>query len=158
MTTTQAAQVEVVKAAPKAAQKKGASKPAPKASQKAKAAPKAKGPSFALMAGGARPGAGDRLKAHTQAVLELYGMDKGAAVEKAQLRKVVGDQAIRYNVDKGAFKVEGGKVSLTEQGAAFFKERLAKLDSAIIQAYKDVLTKGEPVELVCKNKEQIVAL
>lgn len=157
MTTTQAAQVEVVKAAPKAAQKKGASKPAPKGAQK-KGAPKAKGPSFALMAGGARPGAGDRLKAHTQAVLELYGMDKGAAVEKAQLRKVVGDQAIRYNVDKGAFKVEGGKVSLTEQGAAFFKERLAKLDAAIIQAYKDVLTKGEPVELVCKNKEQIVAL
>ena len=103
-------------------------------------------------------GAGDRLKAHTQAVLELFGMDKGAAVEKAQLRKVVGDQAIRYNVDKGAFKVEGGKVSLTEQGAAFFRERLAKLDAAIIQAYKEVLTKGEPVELVCKNKEQIVAL
>lgn len=152
MTTTQAAQVEVVKAAPKAAQKKAAPKAKPKA------APKAKGPSFALMAGGARPGAGDRLKAHTQAVLELYGMDKGAAVEKAQLRKVVGDQAIRYNVDKGAFKVEGGKVSLTEQGAAFFRERLAKLDAAIIQAYKDVLSKGEPVELVCKNKEQIVAL
>lgn len=152
MTTTQAAQVEVVKAAPKAAQKKAAPKAKPKA------APKAKGPSFALMAGGARPGAGDRLKAHTQAVLELYGMDKGAAVEKAQLRKVVGDQAIRYNVDKGAFKVEGGKVSLTEQGAAFFRDRLAKLDSAIIQAYKDVLTKGEPVESVCKNKEQIVAL
>lgn len=150
MTTTQAAQV-----APKAAQK-AAPKAKPKAAQKA--APKAKGPSFALMAGGARPGAGDRLKAHTQAVLELYGMDKGAAVEKAQLRKVVGDQAIRYNVDKGAFKVEGGKVSLTPQGAAFFKERLAKLDAAIIQAYKEVLTKGEPVELVCKNKEQIVAL
>lgn len=152
MTTTQAAQVEVVKAAPKAAQKKAAPKAKPKA------APKAKGPSFALMAGGARPGAGDRLKAHTQAVLELFGMDKGAAVEKAQLRKVVGDQAIRYNVDKGAFKVEGGKVSLTPQGAAFFKERLAKLDAAIIQAYKEVLTKGEPVEAVCKNKEQIVAL
>ncbi len=142
MTTTQVAQV-----APKAK---------PKA--KPKAAQKAKGPSFALMAGGARPGAGDRLKAHTQAVLELFGMDKGAAVEKAQLRKVVGDQAIRYNVDKGAFKVEGGKVSLTPQGAAFFKERLAKLDAAIIQAYKEVLTKGEPVESVCKNKEQIVAL
>lgn len=153
MTTTQAAQV-TKPAAPKAA-----TKPAQKkAPAKAKATPKAKGPSFALMAGGARPGAGDRLKAHTQAVLELFGMDKGAAVEKAQLRKVVGDQAIRYNVDKGAFKVEGGKVSLTEQGAAFFRERLAKLDSAIIQAYKEVLTKGEPVELVCKNKEQIVAL
>lgn len=153
MTTTQAAQVTkptAPKAATKPAQKK--------APAKAKTAPKAKGPSFALMAGGARPGAGDRLKAHTQAVLELYGMDKGAAVEKAQLRKVVGDQAIRYNVDKGAFKVEGGKVSLTEQGAAFFKERLAKLDAAIIQAYKDVLTKGEPVESVCKNKDQIVAL
>ena len=153
MTTTQAAQVT------KSAAPKAATKPAQKkAPAKAKPAPKAKGPSFALMAGGARPGAGDRLKAHTQAVLELFGMDKGAAVEKAQLRKVVGDQAIRYNVDKGAFKVEGGKVSLTPQGAAFFKERLAKLDAAIIQAYKEVLTKGEPVEAVCKNKDQIVAL
>lgn len=152
--------LEVVKA-PKAATKAAAAKPAAKAAQKpqTKAKPAAKAKlAYCLTAGAARPASGARLYAHTQAVLDLTGLVKGAAVDKSLLVKVMGDQAVRYNVSKGAFAIDNGKVSLTVAGKAAFESRIAKLDTALVDAYKAVMSEGKPVESVCKNKDLIQAV
>lgn len=172
--TTQTAAVEItktaVKAAPKAAPKKAATEakaPAKAAVKavtkpaKAKAATKAKAPKkgatvkFVMVN---RPASGGHLLAYTQAVLTLTGLDQGAAVPKAQLRKIMGDTAIRYHIDKGTLSQAEGSISVTDAGAFSFGDRLAKIDQSLVDAYMEVMTKGEPVESVCKNKANILAL
>lgn len=162
MTTSAQVAKPAVKAVTKAASKPVSPKAAPakKAAPKAAAKPaKAKGElKYSLVAGVARPVSGSLLHAHTQAVFELTGLDKGAAVEKATLRKVMGDTALRYNINEGKFAVADGKVSLTAAGQAMIASRAAKIDSALVDAYKEVMTTGKPVESVCKNKDAIVAI
>lgn len=106
-----------------------------------------------------RPVSGNRLFAFTQAVQELYGMDKGKAVERATFAKVVGATAINYHKGKGTYTIdEKGMVSITAAGKASFANRAGRIDPALVEAYKAVLTTGKPHDAVCKNADLIKAV
>lgn len=180
METTQAT-VEVVKTAQKAAVKpvakpkaKAATKPAVKAAEsKAKPAAKAKpataskskpkavsGLQFHLMAGVARPGSGASLYAHTRAVLELTGMDKGKKVAVSILRKVMGETGVRYNVKEGKFAQDAeGFVTLTAGGKiALLESRKGKIDDAMVEGYKAIMTTGKADGKLVKMQDAIVKI
>lgn len=128
----------------------------PRAKAAAKAKPKAAAVKFALVD---RPVAGNRLYAFTQAVQELFGMDKGKAVPRAEFAKVVGATAINYHKGKGTYDVDDkGMVTITPAGKASFANRAGRIDPALVEAYKAVLTTGKPSDAVCKNADLILKL
>lgn len=147
-TTTTTAKATTAKAVPAKPRAKAATKPRAKA---AAAAVK-----FALVD---RPVAGNRLYAFTQAVQELFGMDKGKAVPRAEFAKVVGATAINYHKGKGTYDVDDkGMVTITAAGKASFANRAGRIDPALVEAYKAVLTTGKPSDAVCKNADLILKL
>lgn len=159
MTTQVSAQV--TKPATKAAAKAKTVPAKAKAATKAKAAakPKAAAASAVKFALVDRPVSGNRLYAFTQAVQELFGMDKGKAVPRAEFAKVVGATAINYHKGKGTYAVDDkGMVTITAAGKASFANRAARIDPALVEAYKAVLTTGKPSDAVCKNADLILKL
>lgn len=130
-----------------------ATKPASAKSTASKAKPKAAtGVNFSLMAG-VRPTSGANLYAHTQAVLELTGMNKGKGASKSLLAMVMGETAVRYNMKEGKFETNAkGDVVLTAGGAAQFAAR--NVDPANVELFKALLSTGKPNTL-CKNADFI---
>lgn len=131
-------------------------KPRAKAATKAKPKAAAAAVKFALID---RPVSGNRLFAFTQAVQELYGMDKGKAVDRATFAKVVGATAINYHKGKGTYAIDDkGMITITAAGKASFANRAGRIDPALVEAYKAVLTTGKPHDAVCKNADLIKAV
>lgn len=148
--TTQA--VQATKAT-KAVPAKPRAKAAPK---KATASKAAQGVAFALVD---RPSSGNRLYAFTQAVQELYGMDKGKGVQRATFAKVVGATAINYHKNKGTYAIsEDGTVTITAAGKASFASRAGRIDRDLVDAFKSVMSTGKPHDAVCKNADMIKAV
>lgn len=151
MTTQVTAQATTTKTTTKTA-----AKPRAKAAPKARAKAAAAAVQFALVD---RPVAGNRLYAFTQAVQELYGMDKGKAVARAEFAKVVGATAINYHKGKGTYTVDDkGMITISAAGKASFANRAGRIDPALVEAFKAVLTTGKPHDAVCKNADLILKL
>lgn len=153
MTTQVSAQVTKTAAKTAAKAVPAKAKAATKAKPKAAAASAVK---FALVD---RPVSGNRLYAFTQAVQELFGMDKGKAVPRAEFAKVVGATAINYHKGKGTYAVDDkGMVTITAAGKASFANRAGRIDPELVEAYKAVLSTGKPHDAVCKNADLILKL
>lgn len=151
------------KAAPKAkpatkAAKPTATKPAGKAkpaSAKTKVARRAAAYGLATHI---RPGSGKALQAHTEAVLQFFGLHgKNGQVMKADLVKVMGATAVAYHANplQGNFvEVEPGALALSERGRLVFADRASKMADdakALVATYLAILTTGKPDGKVVKD-------
>lgn len=86
-------------------------------------------------------------------------MDKGKAVARAEFAKVVGATAINYHKGKGTYTIDDkGMVAISAAGKASFANRAGRIDPALVEAYKAVLTTGKPHDAVCKNADLILKL
>lgn len=103
-----------------------------------------------------RPVAGAHLFAYTAAWLSLTGMDKGAAIPRAELVKIAGERAAAYHLKAGNLKAGKDGISVTAKGAAAFSART--VDPQIVDAYKGVLTTGKPSDVARVKAEHIVSL
>lgn len=92
----------------------------------------------------ARPKEGQRLFAHTQAVLELLGLNKGKSVDRPRLVTYIGMRALCYHVGNGNFAESGATLTMTKQGKAFFAER--KTDPAVVDGFLSVFRTGKANE------------
>lgn len=151
-------------AAAKPAKKASAAKPA----QKAKAAPRAASAKktgakagtvsarFGLAAF-VRPQSGKALQCHTQAVLEFFGLDKGASANKRDLRNVMGDTAVAYHLKATVanFQEKDGMISLSVRGKTVFASRVEAFndqDKALVKTFLSVMTTGKPDGRWAKDK------
>lgn len=135
-----------------------AATPAPKATSpaKTKAAPKAAKTKAATKSKVAvrtvhplisPPSAGALLKAHTAAVLRVFGLTKqGTKVPRTVLNKVWGPTAVGYHHKKGNMVTEEGQVSTTANGVKFFSART--VDDKLVAQYEAALKDGKTSELV----------
>lgn len=105
----------------KVAAKPAAKKVAPTVKRTVRKAP-ANQVKFVVM-DGARPTAGNRLAGFTAAWLNLTGIMKGNAVQRATLVKIAGETAIAYHTRNGNFEKTETGLKLSEKGAMFFELR-----------------------------------
>lgn len=89
----------------------------------------------------ARPKAGGRLYAHTQATFELFGMLKGKAIARARLEPFIGMKAICHHVSIGNLAEKGADIFLTKQGREQFAKR--KVDREVVDAFLSVFKTGK---------------
>lgn len=100
---------------------------------------------FFVFVEGARPGSGERLKAHTNAVLSFLGLaDKKKATRQAVIA-LLGVRAVDYHTSCGHLTVDKGLVVLTAKGATFFKKRVddGKVDADLHKAFLAAIAKGK---------------
>lgn len=94
-----------------------------------------------------RVGSGKLMEAHTQAVFEMLGMLKGAAVNTEALNKVWGGLA--YHTKQGRMESNGTDTKLTTDGINHFSSR--KPVQADVDAYKAMFSTGLPDGRILKN-------
>lgn len=136
---------------------KTVAKAAPKAAAKAKTAPKAKAPAIkVIIADYARPAAGNRLAAFTQAWLDLSGLAAGSAVQRATIVKVAGPRAVQYHTGNGNIESTPDGLKLTQKGYAAFSSR--SVDPELLKAYTEALSEGKQSDIVAKDAEAYVKI
>ncbi len=109
-----------------------------------------------------RPSAGRLLKAYTQAVLELLGMNAGKAYDRATLQAIMGNTAVAYHVQTtGVFAATPAGIRLCEYiGNDFIAQRIEKgqVDQKDVEDFKAILTTGKADGRLVKNPAFIKAL
>ncbi len=109
---------------------------------------------------GARPSSGYRLWSHTQAVLEVLGMDTGKTVKKNALVSIIGARAVDYHTGILNMQERGGAVALTDTGKRVFTLRKSEktYKPALTEAYKAMLLRGKEnaeFNIVADNMVQV---
>lgn len=159
MSTVTVSKVSAKSAVAKATRAKPVAKPATKkatAPRAKKAAPAAPVLTHTIQ-DYARPKAGTRLFAFTDAWLELTGIKAGSAVSRATLVKIAGEVAITYHTRNGNFEKTENGLSLSAKGASFFAARDAGNDAQLIAAFKEAMTTGQaPEVLAIKDPKAII--
>ena len=103
-----------------------------------------------------RPGAGERLYAHTAAFLALSGLRDGKAIPVETARKVIGETAVKYHTHKtGAFEI-------TKEGLRLAKpqhfDARGKLRADLVEAYERLLSEGAESDVAKVPAKDISAL
>ncbi|UVN14005.1 alginate regulatory protein [Pseudomonas phage vB_PaeS_FBPa45] len=169
--------------APAKAKKTTAAKPAAKPAKKAAAKPKAKAPAKAKTAaskGAAkpraakakaattaaffihpqfRPVAGARLAAHTEAVLQYFGLyGEGVKVSRRELARVMGDTAVGYHLNKTRNFEESDKmISLSKVGRIAFGARQGNVRDEERDAFLAIFRTGKANEIAHIPQDLILA-
>ena len=108
---------------------------------------------------GFRPMAGAALYAHTAAVLQLTGMDKGKRVPYATLVAVLGETAVKHHQKTtGFFGADEKGVFLSELGKINPHWLAANVNAELKAACIEVLTTGKTNDKVIKNAAGIKAI
>lgn len=100
---------------------------------------------FYMFVEGARPAAGPRLAAHTNAVLLFLGLSEKVPAKKNAVLALLGTRAVKYHRDIGNFEDKADMVQLTKQGYSFFKGRVeeGKVDTDLSAAFLAAIQKGK---------------
>lgn len=110
----------------------------------------------------ARPAAGRQLKAYTEAVLQLLGMYKGKAYDRATLNTIMGSTAVNYHTTRTlAITATNDGLMLTPGfGSDFFAMRaeLNEFDPKDVEDYKAILTTGKADNRLVKNQAFLKAI
>lgn len=108
-----------------------------------------------------RPGSGRNLASFTAAWIALSGMQNGATVPSALVRRIAGDTAFSHHKRLGNFEATPDGVKLTDQGEFHFSDlstnRNIKTDPELVKAYMSVMSTGKPDGNVIKNPAGIEA-
>ena len=111
---------------------------------------------------GFRPAGGAALFTYTHAWLTASGLAQGGTIGASVARKIAGDTAIGYHVNKtGCLEiVEGGQIRLTEAGHAKFGTRPGfgkGISAADVEAWHAFFKAGELTPAIgVKVKEAII--
>lgn len=99
---------------------------------------------FYVMIEGARPSAGNRLAAHTDAALRFLNMANQEPARKQAVVSLFGARAVQYHENNGHFEQKNGMVNLTKKGFNFFKGRFedGKVDADLSNAFLTAIQKG----------------
>ena len=152
--------VAVIKAKDKA---DSAAKKAQRTKRPAQNPSKAKAPAVKVSAkalaikyqlGAARPNAGRKLFAFTEAVLQLLGLYDGQRINRDTLTEIVGATAVSYHTrNKPNMDDAKDGLGLTTHGEAFFKQRTIDglYDLQDVEDYKAIMTGGQADNRLVKN-------
>ena len=151
-------QVQITKAAGKAATKATAAKKAP-AKRTTRTAPKAKATaqSIAFLPSQAIAMSGHYLASFTRAWMEITGFLDGKPVETKMIQRLLGS-GVRYHETRGRITKSAQGYIITDEGKAFFLTRDTIVPNPeFVEAYKALMTKGTPaVSIRVKDAKQIV--
>jgi hypothetical protein len=104
----------------------------------------------------ARPVAGTRLFAHTQAALRLLGMatPKRQPVRRAAVTTVMGSRAVSYHLSQKNFEVTGdNSIRLTARGLKTITER--EVEKSMVEKFVALFSKGKADSTIGVTKSNI---